>query len=108
MPYLLSGGMITGTAIYVVVNTAISYSVLAADDIIFADGTIDIDLLPVASTLNKPLTIINVGSGTVSVTPDGAETINGAAGAYDETAQYEAVTLFPNKSAGEWQIISKL
>lgn len=48
---------------------------LASDQFIRASGTINIALLP--ATLGFPLTVKNVGNGVVTVTPDGADVIEG-------------------------------
>lgn len=84
-----------------IIETAIAYLALIADDIILATGTFTIDLPPVASA-TKPLIVKSIlGGGTVTIDADGAETIEGAA--TQGLTAGTAITISP--STGGWLIV---
>lgn len=84
-----------------IVETAIAYAALSSDDIILATGTFTVSLPPVASGV-KSLSIKSVlGGGTITVDPDGAETIEGLA--TQALTAGTAITISP--STGGWLIV---
>ena len=68
-----------------------------------------LQLLP-AADCTMDLTIVHFGSGDLSITPDGADTINGVAAAYVVTAgttpDFPAITLRSDNVSG-WLVISR-
>ena len=83
------------------INT--SYVVKTTDDIIRANGDIIITLLPLSGVVNKPLVIINIGTGTINI----SGIINGNFG-YSMPAQYQSVTLLPNTVTSEYNITAQV
>ena len=85
-----------------IVNTGVAYLALTTDDIILATGTFTIDLPPVASGV-KSLTIKSIlGGGSITVDPDGAELIEGAAN--NVLTAGTAITIAPSNTV-DWVII---
>jgi hypothetical protein len=58
-----------------VVNVTSNYTLLADDSVIITDGTFTLQLP--AGTAGKQYQIKNINSGTITILPDGAETIDG-------------------------------
>jgi len=100
-----SGGAFTPVS----VNFAASpYAVSASDRWLVVDcsgGNVVLDLHAVATSRDNPLYITkqDATANTVNVTPNGAETINGAAGVTSLTLQYETLTIMHNSS--EWFVL---
>ena len=57
-----------------VVTKTTTYTALLTDDVILADGTFTITLPSVTTTTGKPFTVKNIGTGTITISPnvDGA------------------------------------
>jgi len=78
------------------------YTATSDDDVILCSGTITISL-PVASGVSgKRLYIKNIGTGSITVDPNGTETIDGGTTAVIEN-QYESITIVCDGS--NWHII---
>lgn len=83
-------------------NVASDTALAITDRFLFFTGNADIDLLPIGTAPGQDYYFKNVGSHTASLTPDGAETIDGVAGAL-ALGPYEAFTLVDNGT--EWSIL---
>lgn len=87
-----------------------TYTITNDDALVtFADTTTAVAQLPAAADrLGLPIVIKNLGSGTVEVTPNGSETIDGVAAAYVlsvfASPNAPTVTLVP--TTGGWFIVS--
>ena len=57
------------------------YAVLATDDEIRFNGTFTVTL-PAATGSGRPLALKNIGTGTITITPDGTDTIDGFSSVY--------------------------
>jgi len=80
-----------------IIEVTSGYSQVLADDFIVGVGTLIVALLPIATAV-KSVTIKNNGVGTVTIDPDGTETIDGVATL--ALAATEARTIIP--VAGGW------
>lgn len=83
--------------------------VLANDLVVICNattGSITNTLLSVADAPKRPLTIVKTDSSANKVVLSGAETINGEA-SYILRAQYESVTIVPDKDGNQWIVINK-
>lgn len=56
------------------------------------------------SVVGDEIRIKNIGTGTITISSDGSETIDGSASNYTLDIQYSAVTLVSNGSTG-WEVI---
>ncbi|MDT8287252.1 MAG: hypothetical protein RQ748_09100 [Elusimicrobiales bacterium] len=88
-------------------DTVSPYSALATDEIILADGTagaVDVALPTAVGITGKRYTVkaMNVDNA-VTVTPNGAQTIDGAGGAYALTPVYKYVTIVSD--GANWVIV---
>lgn len=92
---LTSGGTETevGGGTYIIQSKTTTYTALITDDLIFCDGTFTVDL-PTASTWTKPITIKNIGTGTITVDANSTETIDGELTI--DLLQYDSLTLMSN------------
>lgn len=85
-----------------VVSKVAGYTATTADDVIVCNGTFTVDLYAVSGNSGREITIINNGSGTITIDGNASETISG-----DLTlvllTQYDAATLLCDGS--EWFII---
>lgn len=61
-----------------VITVTVNHTNVLLDDVILCDGTLTVTLLP-SSQATKVLQIKNIGVGTVTIAPAGAETIDGQA-----------------------------
>jgi hypothetical protein len=80
-----------------------TYCVLDNDAIVLADGTFAVTLPYAKPSTNRSLTIKNIGTGTITVTAQSDETIDGAA-TYVMDAQYDTVQIISDGTG--WQIVS--
>lgn len=79
-----------------------TYNVLLTDKLIVATaGTFDVDL-PAATGSGRVLRIKNIGTGVVTVDPNGAETIDGEAS--QTLNQWEGIVIVDNDT-GTWIVI---
>lgn len=100
----LKNTKITGLKVNIVAKTA-NYTVTASDDVIICGAgneTFTITLLAVASSANKVYHIKNVGTGTITVDGNGAETIDGGVTA-TLLNQFECISIICDGT--EWWII---
>jgi hypothetical protein len=85
-------------------DTDSPYTQLATDQIIYCDtsaGAIEIDLIAIASANGQTITINCSGDNTVTLDPNGAETINGNTSLI--LVDGDSAALHPNST--EWRII---
>ncbi len=79
-----------------------TYVLTSADETILADGTFDVTLPSAVGLEGKEFTIKNIGSGTITILPDGTETIDGA-GNKVLSVQYSFVKVISDNV--EWWIV---
>ena len=96
--YLINGVPIGADDIVEITGT---YTVLINDDIVIGDGTFTINLPPVASAIKILFIKSKAGGGTITVDPDGSETIEGSA--THALTSGTAITIVPSSTG--WQII---
>lgn len=94
----MTGGAVVGA--YSLKTSA--YSVLATDFTIDCDGTFSVSLPSASLIAGKIYNIKNSGTGIITVTPAGAETIDGGATAVLMT-QYENITI--QSTGANWIIL---
>ena len=90
-----AGSLSTGTVVknYIAVTSA--YTVTYQDFMVeCTSGTFAVTLLSAAGITGQEFEVKNSGTGTITVTPDGSETIDGAATVV--LAQYDAVKVMSN------------
>jgi hypothetical protein len=80
-----------------------AYSVLDNDAIVLANGTFAVTLPYAKPSTNRSLAIKNIGEGTITVTAQSGETIDGEA-TYVMDAQYDTVQIISDGTG--WQIVS--
>lgn len=85
-----------------VVSKTGEYTATPDDDVILCNGTFTVNLQAVAN-FSHPLTIKNTGSGTITIDPYSAETIDGDA-TYDLTGQNTVAQLYPDTNANVWRL----
>jgi hypothetical protein len=103
----------TNTRLTVTVSAAsANYELVLADANTAAtfDGTFDIEV-PENATVNFPtgtqVVVINRGTGTLTIAPQGGVTINSAGGLYDITAEYGVASLIKT-GTDEWYLAGNL
>lgn len=77
--------------------------VLDSDDVIVADGTVTVTLPLAGNSVGRPITVKNVGAGTVTVSATGGDLIDGAA-TYPLVLAFESVSVV-GAAAGQWVIV---
>ena len=98
----LGGGTTAKTDIKYVTE---DYIVLSADTNVFANGTLTLTLPSAVDNGSMEVTLKNVGTGTVTVTPQSGQVIDGEANYYLST-QYESLTV--KSDAVNWFITRKV
>jgi len=78
-------------------------SVNTADDVVLADGTFDVTLPLAANAVGRPVTVVNVGTGVITVVVSGTDVINGAS-SYVLAVPDESVTVV-GRSSGRWVVV---
>lgn len=78
-----------------ITEVSTTYTILSSDDVILADGTFDVTLPSAVGLEGKEYVIKNVGSGAITVYPDGSETIDGSA-SVSLASQYDSVRVVSN------------
>lgn len=56
-----------------ILSKTANYAVAITDDIIICDGTFTVTMPTAASALNKPITIINIGTGVITIAAQGGD-----------------------------------
>lgn len=79
-----------------------NYTASITDDLILCNGTFTVTLYPAANNLGRRLDVKNIGSGTITIDANAAETIDGALTA-TLSIQYQSYTLLCDGS--NWSII---
>lgn len=93
-----------GYSVHITTIQTSAYTVTANDDIVISSGTLAINLPTLASSydstnkIGKSFTFKNAGIGTVTVTPNGAEKIDGAAN-YPLDTQYESIDVIAGETS---------
>ena len=85
-----------------VVQKSGAYTATPDDDVILCTGTFTVTLQAVAN-FEHPLTLKNIGAGTITVSPDGAETIDGDA-TYTLDATDAVAQIFPDPISSTWRL----
>ena len=57
-----------------ILSKTANYALAITDDIIICNGTFTVTMPTAASALNKPITIINVGTGVITIARQGSDT----------------------------------
>jgi hypothetical protein len=78
-----------------------AYTVTPDDDVIYCNGTFTVSLESVA-TFEHPILIKNIGTGTITVTPYGSETLSGGASA-SLTELNSSIFLYPDTTSTIWR-----
>lgn len=78
-----------------------TYTATPDDDVLLCNGTFTVNLQTV-DDFEHPVVIKNIGSGTITVDPNGAETIDGST-TLTITAQNKTLTLYPDTTASTWR-----
>jgi hypothetical protein len=86
---------------YSIVQKTEAYTATADDDVILCNGTFTVTLGSVAG-FQHPLVIKNIGSGVITVDPEGSETIDGASTLTISVAN-DIVTLVPDTTSNVWR-----
>lgn len=94
-------GAVTPRTLAVTTKTA-AYTVTDSDDVILCNGTFTVTLPAAATRTGRVFYIKNIGSGTVTIDPNAAETIDGDA-THAIAVQHESRTVISD-GAG-WRII---
>lgn len=93
-------GSAVSSTVNIVTKTA-TYTIVADDVIIFCDGTFTVTLPTAVGISGKKYVIKNIGSGSITVDGDGAETIDGSAN--QVLAQNESIEVASDNV--EWWIL---
>jgi len=96
-----SGGGSSGSVTVIETQTG-AYALLSTDYFVPASGNFAVTL-PAATGTGKVYVVKNVGTGTITLTPTGADTIDGET-TIPMTTQYESVEVVDAASAS-WLII---
>lgn len=101
---------LSATATYTRTNvTTSSYTILASDEVILVDfaGIVSLTLPAVSSAQDKYYAIVdaggNAGSNTITITPDGSDTIVGQ-GSFSLTQNYNSIKLV-HDGTSKWFLI---
>jgi hypothetical protein len=78
-----------------------TYTVTPDDDVILCNGTFTVSLAEV-STFEHPVIIKSIGTGTITIYPNGSETIDGSSPIVISN-QYDAITLYPDIYSNVWR-----
>lgn len=92
-----------GSFSQIITNVSTTYTVLSTDSLIRATGTFTVTL-PVSNGSGKKYDIINIGTGTITVSTSGSDTIDGIGATLISSIQYQNYTLI-DSSSGHWEII---
>jgi hypothetical protein len=97
----VSGG---GSATYAVTSKVANYTATVDDRLIICSGTFTVSLPDAADpdTLGIPLTVKNIGTGTITIDPFSSQTLDGST-SYDIVDQWAAITMVCDGS--NWVII---
>lgn len=93
--------LIDANNILSIVNPVAQYTIQDQDDLIRCDGTFAV-LLPPATGSGLPHVIKNIGTGVITITPDGTDTIDGMASYSLVTLQNAAVI---DVASGKWDML---
>jgi hypothetical protein len=80
-----------------------AYTVLDNDAIVLANGTFAVTLPFASPSKNRSLVVKNIGTGTITVTAQSGEKIDGDA-TYPMTAKYDTVQIISDGT--DWHIVS--
>jgi len=80
-----------------------AYSVTDNDSIVLADGTFAVTLPSVKPSENRCITVKNTGTGTITVTAQSGENIDGS-NTYAMASQYDTVQIISDGT--NWHIVS--
>lgn len=86
----------------VISEKSTTYVITSADEVILADGTFDVTLPSAVGLEGKEFTVKNIGSGTITILPDGSETIDGAS-SKTLSVQYDYIKVVSDNV--EWWIV---
>lgn len=80
-----------------------AYTITDNDYIVLADGTFAVTLPYAKPSINRSLVVKNIGSGTITVTAQSGENIDGS-NTYPMAAQYDTVQIISDGT--DWHIVS--
>ena len=78
---------------YAEYESATSTHTMSDKPVAYCDGTFTVNLPAVAVVAGRIYHIVNIGSGTISIDPDGSDTINGSATPLALSTQWSVATL---------------
>jgi hypothetical protein len=82
-----------------------NYTALSTDSIIRCNGTFSVSLPAAAGLTGHEYTIVQVGTGTITIDPNASETISGAATDTSVNAQWESLVIYSDSA--NWIIKSR-
>lgn len=86
---------------YSVVTKVGTYTATPDDDVILCNGTFTVNLQTVAN-FEHPLTLKNIGSGTITIDPYSTQTIDGDS-TYTFNSSNETITIYPDVTGSTWR-----
>jgi len=104
----ISNFEINGSMGHKVTHTAVNLTLNNTHNVVLASnssGTVVINLPTVSSCQGRIYTIKRIGSGNVTVNPNGSETIDGVSANYNFATQYEFITILSD--GGQWLLIGE-
>ena len=93
----------TGASLPTVVSKTTTYTALTTDNTILADGTFTITLYTAVGNSGRTLNIKNIGTGVITIDPNGTETVDLDATSLVISIQHTSITI--QSDGTNWWII---